>query len=138
MSPIARRSIAEAFLEYLITVLPVAFYVCLEAYHKQEARFICQSAEWAIATIFLMFQGAHLFIRHSISSERSVSITRATLLALLALTVVVVSAMNALDSMHNETDGKIAFRVILFAVTSFVFLILVSSSKYKNGSNKHG
>jgi peptidoglycan/LPS O-acetylase OafA/YrhL len=138
LSPNAKSSVAEALLEYLVLVLPVAFYVCLEAYHKHDFDFFYRSAEWAIATIFLMFQGSYLFVKHSISHERRLSETRVALLALLALTVVVTSAMNALDSMHAESDGKVVFRMVLFTVTSLLFLVLVASSKYKNGHIKHG
>lgn len=138
MSPQARRAIGQAVMEYLVLVLPVAFYVGLEAYHKHDFEFFYQSPEWAIATIFLQFQGVYLFIKHSRQGDQRLSEVSVTLLALLALSIVVGSAMNALDSMHVESAGKIVFRLTLFGITSLQFLILVASSKYSNGHNHHG
>lgn len=137
MSPSARVALVEAMLEYLILVLPVAFYVGLESYHRHDLSYFQCSPEWAIATVFLQFQGLYLFITQS-KSRATLSEARVGLLALLALTVVVASAMNALDSMHAESDGKIVFRILLFTLTSCLFLTLVASSKYKRKQLKHG
>jgi hypothetical protein len=138
LTPSAKASLGEALVEYLVLVLPVAFYVGLESYHRQEPSFFYSSPEWAIATIFLQFQGAYLFIKHSRRNIGKISEPRVTLLTLMALTVVVASAMNALESMHVESFGKILFRLVLFLLTTVLFLTLVASSKYKNGGNKVG
>lgn len=130
MSPSAKASLGEALVEYLILVLPVAFFVALESYHEQDYDHFYKSPEWSIATIFLQFQGTYLFIKHLKLRPVKLSEWRLALLALLSLTVVVASAMNALDSMFAESMGKISFRMVLFLLTTLQFHCLVASSKY--------
>ena len=108
MSPAAKASLGEALVEYLILVLPVAFYVALESYHMQDFDHFYKSPEWSIATVFLQFQGTYLFIKHLRSRAERLSESRLVLLGLLSLTIVVASAMNALDSMQAESVGNTA------------------------------
>lgn len=116
-------------------VLPVVVYVALESYHKHDLRFFYKSPEWAIATIFLFFQGVYLYVRHSRERGRRLSESKLVIIALVLFVGALVSGMNALDSMHLETEGKIKFRLVLFLLASVLFLLLVASSKYK--SNEH-
>lgn len=139
MSPSAKTSVGEALVEYLVLVLPVAIYVGLESYHKHEFAYFYESPEWAIATVFLQFQGAYLFIKHSTKRRAGkLSEWRVTLLSLVALMIVVASAMNALDSMHEESKEKVAFRAALFFFTTIQFLVLVAASKYNNQHSRPG
>jgi hypothetical protein len=135
MSSKANRALRHALVEYLVLVLPVAFYVGLESYHRLDWLYFFQSPEWAIATIFLQFQGSRLFFKYCRQDGRRLSEARVVLLALAALSIVVISSMNALSSMHAETAGKIAVRIALFFVTSVEFLLLVAAAAYQS---KHG
>lgn len=131
----AREAFGEALLEYLVLVAPVAFYVALEAYHKQELHFFFNSPEWAIATIFLQFQGLYLYVTRS-RKRGALSESRVGILVIVALSVVVASAMNALESMHEETDGKLRLRGILFGASSILFLLFVAASKFTKMHSK--
>jgi hypothetical protein len=126
------QALLTAFYEYLLITLPVGLFVTLDASHKQEPHFLWHSPEWAIATIFLLFQGLSLYVRLLSNSGAKVSPTSIGLLALVSLPITaltVINAYRALDE-HGNTPGSIAIRLTLFGLVSAAFLLLVGGAKF--------
>jgi hypothetical protein len=124
-----KRAVVFAFYEYLLVTLPVAAYVALEAFHKKDPGFFWCSPEWAIATIFLSFQGISLYRENLKKTGRQMSDAIFGIFALGSLVITIIASINAYGSLDENSTSSILFRLVLFIVTSLLFLLLVSSAK---------
>jgi hypothetical protein len=134
---LAIRALFGALYEYLLIVAPVGIYVGLEALHSADAAVLASTPEWAIATIFLAFQGNALHKHHMRLAGRTAS---GGLIAFFTLGVTVVAAVNAYRYMEHPTTASLFVRQGLLLVTSVVFFVLVWSAKlehYKHSRNSH-
>lgn len=128
----AGQAILTAFYEYLLITVPVGLYIGLEAIHKHHWSLLVLSPEWAVATIFLLFQGVSLYMRHLSGAGARISPVSIGLLALISLTIIaftVINAYTSLDPEHN-TRSAIVFRLGLFVITSLGFLVMVAGAKF--------
>jgi hypothetical protein len=125
------QALLTAFYEYLLITLPVGLFVTLDAYHTNEPDFLWHSPEWAIATIFLLFQGLSLYVRLLSNSGAKVSGTSVGLLALVSLLITALTLINAYRALgeNGNTSSSIAFRLTLFGLVSAAFLMLVAGAK---------
>lgn len=128
LSVAARAGLAYAAYEYLLIVLPVAMYLTLESIHAGRWS-ILTSPEWSIATLFLSFQAALLFARRLGNTGRKLSIEVLLFLALGVVVVVASAAVNTWMSLERESTGTLLLRVVLFALTSAAFIVLVGSAR---------
>jgi hypothetical protein len=124
------QAVLSAIYEYLLVTVPVGLYIALEAKHEHEASLFLTSPEWAVATIFLLFQGISLYFRHLTSTGAKVSGINISLLALISLVVMTVTVVNAYTSLEESenTGGSIGIRLLMFVAVSAAFLILVSGA----------
>jgi len=123
-------ALLSASYEYLLITVPVGLYVALDATRKNELEIFWESPEWAIATVFLLFQGLTLYMRHLGRTGARLSPTRIGLLGLIALigtTVTLVNAYRSLDAREN-TMLAIFVRLAVFVVVSCAFFIFVSAA----------
>lgn len=84
-----------------------------------------------MATIFLLFQGLSLYVRHLTGTGAKVSGVSIGLLALVSLTITAFTLINAYTSLEADenTRGAIIFRLGLFVITSVGFIVMVSGAK---------
>lgn len=124
-------AILTAFYEYLLITIPVGLYIGLEAIHEHHWILLVHSPEWAVATIFLLFQGVSLYIRHLSSAGARISPVSIGLLALISLTIIAFTVINAYTSLDPQQNTKpaIIFRLGLFVITSLGFLLMVAGAK---------
>jgi hypothetical protein len=125
------QAVLSACYEYLLVTVPVGLYIALEAKHDREISLFVTSPEWAMATIFLLFQGISLYFRHLTNSGAKVSAINISLLSLISLVVMTVTVVNAYTSLaaFENTGGSIGVRLLMFVAVSAAFLILVSGAK---------
>lgn len=124
-------AILTACYEYLLITIPVGLYIGLEAIHEHHWILLVHSPEWAVATIFLLFQGVSLYIRHLSSAGARISPVSIGLLALISLTIIAFTVINAYTSLDPQQNTKpaIIFRLGLFVITSLGFLLMVAGAK---------
>ena len=124
-------AILTAFYEYLLITIPVGLYIGLEAIHEHHWISMVHSPEWAVATIFLLFQGVSLYIRHLSSAGARIAPVSIGLLALISLTIIAFTVINAYTSLdpQQNTSSAIIFRLGLFVITSLGFLLMVAGAK---------
>lgn len=122
------RALFEAMHEYALIAAPVAFYVALEAVHKQDAIYFITSPEWAIATMFLVLQGGSLYRYHITASGRILNRSFRGLLSLAGLSVTGCAAVNAYADLEAAEFNSIVLRVFLFSLTSIAFLLMTTSA----------
>lgn len=127
-TPTGQTALAEATYEYCLVTAPVAIYVTLEALHKHELSFLITSPEWAIATIFHVFQGMALYIQNLRRTGRKLS-NVLYLLGMGGLLVVIFAAINAFASLGHNTASATTLRLLLFGLSSISFFALVTGSK---------
>ena len=120
----------SACYEYLLIISPVGIYVFLESKHAHEYEILWSSPEWAVATIFLLFQAVALYRREMNKAGRRLSETVMGFFLLIAVLVTIVASINAFDSLTLNTPGAVALRIGLLVVTSVAFILLVSSSAF--------
>jgi hypothetical protein len=125
----AIRCLQAALFEYLMIVVPVAMYVAMEAFHHQHWGLMLESPEWAIATIFLSFHGAVLYVEHLKKSGRELSETTLLLLSMAVVVVIAAAVVNAYDDLETVTRHSLLFRVVLFSLASIAFLLMVGGAK---------
>lgn len=129
-TPTGQKAILEALSEYLLITLPVAFYVVLEAIHKDFIWYCLLSPEWAIATVFLCFQGPYLYTKNIRKAGRKLADVAVRLAAMTTLAMVVIAAINAYASLDHPGDPLLlAIRLGLFVGASLTFFTLVAGSK---------
>lgn len=104
-------------------------YVALEAFHKQDMFFFINSPEWAIATIFLSFQGVSLYRQGLKKLGSSLSDVSFEILTLFYVVITIVATVNAYKALSENTDLSVFVRLVLFFIASICFLLLVSSAK---------
>lgn len=127
----AGQAILTAFYEYLLITIPVGLYIGLEATHQHHWPLLIESPEWSMATIFLLFQGLSLYVRHLTGTGAKVSAVSIGLLALVSLTITAFTLINAYTSLEPDenTRAAIIFRLGLFVITSVGFIVMVSGAK---------
>jgi hypothetical protein len=130
ISPQASRCVTSALFEYLMIVLPVGIYVVMEAFHHDHWELVIESPEWAIATIFLSFHGAVLYVQSLKKSGRKLSEGVLLLAAMAVLVVIIAAIVNAYDDLDSVTRRSVLFRTVLFAIASVAFLAMVSGAKF--------
>jgi hypothetical protein len=125
------QAVLTACYEYLLVTVPVGLYVALEAKHAGNVSLFVTSPEWAVATIFLLFQGISLYFRHLNSTGARVSAINLSLLCLISLVIMTITVVNAYTSLDEpeNTGGAIGIRSLMFVSVSAAFLIMVSGSK---------
>jgi hypothetical protein len=127
----AGQAILTALYEYLLITIPVGLYIALEATHQHHWPLLIRSPEWSMATIFLLFQGLSLYVRHLTGTGAKVSGVSIGILALLSLLITAFTLVNAytsLDPAHN-TMSAIVFRLGLFLITSVGFFLMVAGAR---------
>lgn len=133
MAPLISRNalhaLQAALFEYLMIVLPVGMYVGMEAYHHHHWMLMLESPEWAIATIFLSFHGAVLYVKHLKSSGRELSETTLLLIGLAVVVVIFAAVINAYADLEAVTRDSLRFRIGLFTLASLAFLLMVGGAK---------
>ena len=135
-SPKLRLTVLLTIYEYFLITLPVASYVGVEAFARRSGVFFLASPEWAIATIFLLFQGLSLYLRGLDRTGRGLWHLSLGMLGMVVLLLVAIAAINAyysLDALHHtqiDSTPSIVLRIALFAVASLTFLLLVASGKF--------
>lgn len=122
-----------ALYEFVLLTLPVALYVALESFVKEDWSYFISSPEWAIATIFLAVQAVTLYFKNL--SRVGLGTNGRVLggLVMLTLIIVVVSSVNAVESLRAHGDGSLAalwVRLALLLFSSAMFFALVGSGRY--------
>lgn len=117
--------------EYLLVTVPVGIYVALEATRKNELAILWRSPEWAIATIFLLFQGLSLYIRHLSSTGAKLSAATIGLLALIGVVITTTTLINAYRTLDAQENTKLAIfvRLALFVFASVAFWVFVAAAQ---------
>ena len=127
-----KNVILPTIYEYLLILLPVSIYVGIEAMHTGP-RFFYTSPEWSIASIFLNFQAIALYYRRLNNSNRKINADFLLILILGVVAITILSSLNAYASLTEiDTNGKIALRICLLAVSSLFFFVMVLASKTEN------
>jgi hypothetical protein len=126
-----RRAFLVAIYEYCLVVFPVAIYSGLEAFHDTDTYFV-RTPEWAVATIFLLFQGLSLYGKFLRRTGRRVSENFFGLAAILSLVLVIIAVLNASESLGRKNDSEtlVVWRILLFAAASATFITLVAAGKF--------
>lgn len=127
----AGQAILTAFYEYLLITIPVGLYIGIEATHQHDWSLLVKSPEWSVATIFLLFQGLSLYVRHLAAPGARVSGVKIGVMALVSLLLTAFTVINAYTSLEDEnnTRSAIIFRLGLFVITSTGFMLMVSGAK---------
>ena len=127
----AGQALLTAFYEYLLITVPVGLYIGLEATHNHHWGLLVHSPEWSMATIFLLFQGLSLYLRHLTGAGGKVSAVSVGLMALTSLLITAFTLVNAYTSLEADknTRGAIVFRLGLFLLTSVGFMVMVAGAK---------
>jgi hypothetical protein len=125
-----KKALLEAVYEYLLVTMPVGLYVLLEAVHKNWYGYFFLSPEWSIATIFLAFQGVSLYIRGAKNLAAKISPAAMGIIALAAVLIIIFASINAYQSLAHQTAMLVTARMILFAATSIVFVLLVGGGRF--------
>ena len=127
----AGQALLTAFYEYLLITVPVGLYIGLEATHHYNWGLLVRSPEWSMATIFLLFQGLSLYLRHLTGAGAKVSSVSVGLMALTSLLITAFTLVNAYTSLEADknTPGAIVFRLGLFLLTSMGFVLMVAGAK---------
>lgn len=125
-----RSALATAIVEYAFVVSPVAIYIGMEAAAHDSWRFLYQSPEWGIATMFLMFQALGFYLRKFLRSSGAFSLRAFSAYSLLTLIIVVVAAISSYMSLiaGYPSTGQVVLRLALLIVASIGFLILVGAA----------
>jgi hypothetical protein len=150
-----KKNLWAALYEYLITILPVAIYVGLEASHKHDWTFLFLSPEWSIATIFLSFISLANYASAILKSGVKVYGPILGLMGIFQLLIIIIATLNANSALEiqeastyiinsHETkacaaglhdipkdclSGANILRVILFITSSIVFFIFTTGEK---------
>jgi len=128
-------ALLSAAYEYCLVALPVASYVGLEAFARKEGLFFLKSPEWAIATIFLLFQGSSLYVRGLDRTGRGLWHLSLGLLAMVVLVLIAIAAINAFNSLESlhaaraDSGVSMVVRFLLFALASALFFLLVAAGR---------
>ena len=125
-------AVTGALYEFVLLTLPVALYVALESFVKEDWSYFISSPEWAIATIFLAVQAVTLYFKNLSRIGRTNGRAFGGLV-LLTLLIVVVSSINALESLRAHGVGSSAalwVRLALFLLSVVMFFALVGSGRY--------
>lgn len=128
LSAHGRSAVLVACYEYLLVTLPVGLYVTLEAIHRERFLFLVVSPEWAIATIFLAFQGVTLYARNLKAAGRKISWHWVGILSLFALVTIFGASINAFESLGQSTTLSVVVRLSLFSTVSMAFVLLVGGA----------
>jgi hypothetical protein len=135
-SDVFKKSLWAALYEYLITILPVAIYVGLEASHKHDWTFLFLSPEWSIATIFLSFISLANYASAILKSGVRVYGPILGIIGIFQLLIIILATINANNALalHELTakdspTGSNIFRIILFITSSIVFFIFITGEK---------
>jgi hypothetical protein len=125
-----RKMILPLTYEYMFVVLPVLIFVCMEAISKG-GMYILKSPEWAIASIFLCFQGASLYMRGLMKAGKPINGRWIAILYMLILVITIAAVLNAFLSIapYYNTRNKIIFRLVVFLFSSIIFLILSGAGR---------
>lgn len=126
-------ALSTALYEFILLTLPVALYVALEAYVKEDWSYFYSSPEWAIATIFLSVQAVFLYFKDLLRTGRRTNLRALGGLVFYTVIVVVVASINALESLRDHGVGSslaLSLRLSLFLISAIVFFMLVASGRY--------
>jgi len=128
-----KNVILPALYEYALVILPVFIYVSLEALHKGMEHLVT-SPEWAIASIFLCFQSASLYLKGLLHTGKKINGVFIGLLYMIVLLIIVSAVLNANMAMEESGNSvlSIGIRLFLITVSTIIFFILVCSSKISN------
>lgn len=129
--PTAGQWLPVVLVEFMIIVLPVAFYISAEAFVKSDSSWLFRSPEWSIASIFLCFQGLKFY--KELGPSRAIE----TLMSLLFLIFVVftlyivIAELNGLDKKWAQPQAiNCVLKFLLFAIATFAFATLVGTATY--------
>jgi hypothetical protein len=128
LSQPARHALLSAVYEYLLITTPIAIYIGLEVAHTGHWVTAFQSPEWAIAIIFLTFQGIASYAKDIIKTGK-VSVPLLGVVAIVALLVVVFASVNAYLSLINNSLALIWSRAVLLIFVSIIFLLMVGGAR---------
>ncbi len=126
-----KKGFWTAMYEYLIITMPIGIYVFLEASHEADWTYLYETAEWAIATIFLSFIGISRYLMAIRRSDKAIFEPILGIIGILMLTIIIASTLNAKISIDSESvdHGAVIFRIILFGFTSILFFILIIGTR---------
>lgn len=127
------RAIFEALYEYVLITLPVGIYIALEAAHEQDPHLLYTTPKWAIATIFLVFQGGALHRYHIAAAGRVFSRAVIGLFSLAGLVVIITAAVNAYSDLDGWTVLSVTVRLALLLITSLTFILIVAGATFIHG-----
>jgi hypothetical protein len=126
------RSIIKTAVEYLLVVLPVGIYVVIESIHRKDSHFIWESPEWAIAVIFLSFQGLTIFAESLAGIGSRLDSNFQRLLGLVGLILTIAASINV----YASSEKEFASRLILFMISTLYFLLLVAAGKFAQAKSQ--
>ncbi len=126
-----KRDLIPAIFEFLLIILPIFIYVTIEAMHKQNWWYLLTSPEWAIASIFLSFQAAAIFLKGQTNTGLRINGDFLGLLFLAVITISIMATLNAYSSLHNASENYtgVIIRLAFLIVSVISFFIFVLSSK---------
>lgn len=126
-----KKGFWAAVYEYLIITLPVAIYVFLDAYNKNDWPYLYKSPEWAIATIFLSFISLSRYLASIGKSRKPVFEPVIGIIGIIILLIIIASTLNAKISTELKPDSYAAifFRLVLFTIATIIFFILMTGTR---------
>jgi hypothetical protein len=123
-------ALLRATYECLLVILPVGFYVGLEAIHRHDRLFLLSSPEWSIATVFLSFQGVALYRSNLRRTGKPLQEDTFDFLQMLVLIITLSAAIVAYLSLEHGSGWLLFFQSTLLVMAGVGFLLLVGSSEY--------
>lgn len=126
-------ALSHSLWEYLLIVLPIVIYISIEATHKGWKYFFT-SPEWSIGSIFLSVQAISILFFDLKKSGKNISENTIYRFCIIAAIITIFATINTYSSINKADDTiyLISIRWILFTITSFSFIILVSAGKISN------
>jgi len=131
MTSPATRAKIKLLVEYVTVTLPVAVYICMEAFQRQEWLHLIHSPEWSIATIFLAIQAIRLFL-DSVQNKAGQYIVHLLILSLgLFILCAGINTYIGLEQDDDQSTLIIGGRWLLFLLSSLLFIYVAGAALYK-------
>lgn len=126
------KALFFSFYEFLLIIVPVGVYVCIEAVHKNDIWYFFMSPEWSIASIFLAFQGVALYVKYLNKSNKKLNFPVIGFMVLISVIATIIATINISVSLNFNGSDAIIVRTIQFILTSILFVSLVSGALFSS------
>lgn len=126
-----QNHLIEAAFEYILILFPIGIYVLIETIHKDDYYYFFKSPEWAIANIFLVFQGTFIFYKNVTKQAKKVKPHFLGILLFVFLAITTICLFNSYFSIDGGKNGswKTFIRGVLFVFSTVYYFILLNISK---------